>query len=162
MSAQTEPGAGELSEYYKTALAAYEAGDRDQAKTVWRYACRNGDRRSCEALGLRQYLIRQKSSEIAWALEYGCDLGSGASCLALGQGYEMGTIGRGDLLYAATYYEKACVEGNNRGCAFLGQNMYLGFGIPKDRAKGRRLMREACRAGDEYGCDRLQEYGIKP
>lgn len=139
------PCRGALADY-ADGQSAFERGDWDTARSVWRPLAESGDAAAQNGLG---YLFRhgrgvtQDSAAALLWYRRAAERGYAPAQFNLGLMYDHGVGVAQDFAVAALWFRRAAVQGIARAQTFLGFMYWAGKGVPGDRAKALFWLRRA-------------------
>jgi TPR repeat protein len=124
--------------------------DQEKASDAYGKACDRGESYACAlnwdlTLASREGPNPLNIGVAIWALEKGCNLGSGASCFKIG---DIVNKGRHSLErnpeFAYRYMARACKLGQSNGCYNQGSWLISGRGVKADSRKAIEVLRPLC------------------
>jgi TPR repeat protein len=137
------------------------AGPRDPgaAFDLWGRTCERRPGDACDALAqarLAGLAGSEPNPPLAAALfARGCEGGSSAACVGLGQLHQRGVVVDRDPSAAARLFTTACSAGNDFGCVNLAWALEEGFGLDRDLGTATSVYAKACADGLPKGCAHL-------
>lgn len=135
-----------------------EPAAAQDADTLYRRACEQGDASACSVLALMFETGQGVTRDLGRAAELydqACELLDMEACTILGSLYHRGEGVPRDLARAASLHERSCDGGEPIGCESLGLMYEEGAGVGVDHARAAEAYREACDRGLASGCHRI-------